>query len=361
MTRRRQAPAQQHPRLRYYPHHADYLGLEPEFRPFAMFTDQPNYRSPSVNTDAFGLREQYDMADDPIDFETLRSSVSQCNVILGGSTVFGVDATSDRTTVSHFLNQPDRPCLNLGVRGATGQQELILFLLFKKYLPPVKNVVLFTGVNNCALAARPGTRVYRGFGGVFYEGVLPSPGRQQELMGVARYRLIRFVDRAYTSSRFVRKGLNLALGRGQQAALGQRATFEEKFEETMRLVENDLETWGQLQSASGCKVHFVLQPALGWTARPQTRVESECFDADLELFPDTRLFASREFYLQYRDRLAQACRLHGIDFHDANEWIDSPSFAREEIFTDVCHLTDAGNRIVADLIRQRLCWAGSAC
>lgn len=348
-----------HPRLRYYPHHADYLGLEPEFRPFVMFTDQPNYRSPSVNTDKFGLREQYDAEGEFIDLKSVRVAYPRCNVLLGGSTVFGVDATSDRATLSQHLHRDGTPCLNLGFRAATGQQELAMFLLLKRYLGRVLNVVLLTGVNDCALAARPGTRIYPGFGGTFYEGTALSPARQQELLGIARYRTGRLVDRAFVRSRVVRGVLKLLLGRASAEGHPSRTSFEEKLEESMGFVENTIDTWGNLQSTGGFKVHFVLQPAIGWTKKPLTAIERECFDADVALFPETRLFSSESTYDHCRNRLAAGCERHQIEFHNANEWLDEAPHLGEEIFTDVCHLSDSGARLVSGLLRDRLNWRES--
>jgi len=348
-----------HPRLRYYPHHADYLGLEPEFRPFVMFTDQPNYRSPSVNTDKFGLREQYDVEGEFIDLKTVGVAHPRCNILLGGSTVFGVDATSDRATLSQHLHRDGVPCVNLGFRAATGQQELIIFLLLKRYFDRVLNVVLLTGVNDCALAARPGTRIYPGFGGIFYEGAALSPARQQELLGVARYRTGQLVDRAFVGSRVVRGALQLLLGRGSGAGHQTQVSFEEKLDQSMGFVENTIHTWRSLQSSGGFKVHFVLQPAIGWTRKPLTAIERECFDADVALFPETTLFSSTSTYQQCRDRLAASCERNEIEFHDANEWLDQAPHVGEEIFTDVCHLTDGGARLVSGFLRGRLNWRQS--
>ena len=353
----------EHPRLRHYPHHADYLGLEPEFRPFVMFTDCANYRSSAVNTDKYGLREQYDDLDEFISLESLRTKYQECNVLVGGSTVFGVDSTSDRTTMSHLLNREGVPCLNLGVRGATSQQELILFLLLKQYFPRVLNVVLFTGLNNCALAARPGTMIYPGFGGIFYEGMEPPRTRQEELKGAGRVRLTRLVDGLYERSRVFRRTLNVVLGNahGTGVKSSRRKTFETKLAEVFGFVRNDLETWGGLQAAGVCKLHFVLQPVIGWTRRPLTRIEDECFQADSTLFPETRLFASASVYREYRELIVAACKQHEIDFHDGNEWLEDSRLARDEVFTDVCHLTDAGNRIMAEAMRTRLNWVQGAC
>ena len=321
-----------------------------------MFIDPPNYRSPSVNTDKFGLREQYDDEGQFIDLEAFAAKHAQCNVLLGGSTVFGVDATSDRMTLSHHLHRERVPCINLGFRAATGQQELIMFLLLKRYLGEVSNIVILSGVNDCALAARPGTLLYRGFGGIFYEGIALSSGRQQELVGPARYHAARAVDTALTRSRVLRGAIQLLVRRIRGPETRRRPGFEQKLEESMDFVQNTIDTWGRLQAAGHIKVHFVLQPAIGWTQKALTQIERECFDADVKLFPETELFSSQRTYTYCRRRVEASCKRSGIDFHDANEWLNDGDFHASDIFTDVCHLSDGGTKAVATLLRQRLTW-----
>lgn len=351
----------QHPRLRHYPHHLDYLGLVPEFRPFVMFTDQANYRSTAVNTDKFGLREQYEASGEFIDLEAIRFTHPHCNVLLGGSTVFGVDASSDRATLSHRLHRGRTPCLNLGFRAATSQQELIMFLLFKRYLNGVLNVVLLSGVNDCALAARPGTRLYPGLGGVFYEAVAPNALRQQELFGVSRYRAGRIVDGMFVRSRVFRGVMKLLLGRSAVASRETPKGFDDKLTESMALAENTIHTWGLLQSGAAFKVHFVLQPAIGWTKKPLSALERDCFEADAARLPELRLISSTAAYDRCRQALAASCERNGIEFHDANDWLNESRFAAEDVFTDVCHLNDNGNRIIADLLMRRLTWSDGEC
>ena len=84
-----------HPRLEYYPHHADYVAHANEFRPLVTTMGEANYRSSALNTDELGFRIQHLYDGEAIDFGTLREKVGDCNLMLGGSTAFGVTASAD--------------------------------------------------------------------------------------------------------------------------------------------------------------------------------------------------------------------------------------------------------------------------
>lgn len=346
--------------MRYFPHHEDYLGCDSEFRPYAGFADPPRYRSSAVNTDQFGLREHYDFAGEFADLESAATRYPASNVILGSSTVFGVDTTSDRETIAFHLNEPDRPCFNLGVRGFVSRQELILFLLFRKYFPRVRNIVIFSGINNASWAALPGTTLYKGYGGFFYERSLYRTfwNRFEEFDDaasfLARQRMHRIVDSIYDRVGLVRAAVRALLGRGAAAA-PRRPAFDEKLNAMLSLFAEDLEVWNWIRQRLDCRVHFVLQPVIGWTRKPLTRVEKECFEADFDLVPSMRTYARADVYEKYRDALRRACDVQSIDFHDSNEWLND-SAASDDLFTDICHTTDAGNRLLAGLLRQRLRW-----
>jgi hypothetical protein len=353
----------EHPRFRYYPHHRDYVELAAEFRPFVMTTHQPHYRSKSVNTDKFGLREQYDASGRFVDLEQMKAVYDRCDVLVGGSTGFGVDATSDRATVSQFLSVGSRLCFNLGVRGATSQQELILFLWAKRYLPEVRNVILLSGVNNCSLASLEATIFYPDFGGIFSEEYhFDSFLRQYAYSGShesfqVKHRLCRRVDRLFAKSSWARSLARALFGRNPCPIVAQdRYDFEAKVQLVNRFLENDLQNWACLQRGLGCKVHFVLQPAISWTAKPLTAIERECFEADLQRIASMKRYTSAEFHRRYREQIEGICLACGIDFHDANPWLAEPQFKGLDLFTDVCHLTDEGNRILAGLLRHRLDW-----
>ena len=352
-----------HPRLLHCPHHEDYTALANEFRPFVMFTHTPYYRSKSVNTDKFGLRVQSDAEGAFLDLERIADRYEDCNVIVGGSTVFGVDSTSDAHTIPHRLSSKTTPCLNFGVRGATSQQEVFLFLSLKRFLPAVKNIVLFSGVNNISLASLDDTVFYPEFGGIFSEEFHYACYRDQyRALGASNRALAKIafherLDRFYDRYRFVRWIVDTfhhpkPWDHTRKATL----TFDEKLALMAKLFDNDLSIWKSVGEAHDCKVHFVLQPVLTWTNRAPTRREKAFFRADVRDVPSLGTYTSRSVYGDYRASVEAACGKHEIAFHDANEWIANPTCSDVEVFTDLCHLTDEGVDVVVDGLRASLDW-----
>lgn len=353
-----------HPRLEHYPHHQEYVELANAFRPFAMFTHEPNFRSQAVNTDYLGLRETYDAQCRYIDLARCTNHYERCNLLVGGSTAFGVDASDDLHAVTAALQQPDTPCLNLGVRGAVSHQELQMVLLLRRMLPPIRNVVLLSGLNLASMASLDDTIFYPEFGGIFsepwhYDAMCDQYTRLTANAHYrARRRALTRLDQWFRTSRLGAFVANcLAYGKridvpDQRPA---RISFADKLQLLEQQWESDLATWSATQRVWGYKAHFVLQPAVGWTRKPLAPIEARCIQADMAQIPSLRLYANREFYESYRARVAQACERHAIAFHDANLWFDDAT-ANQELFTDICHLTDQGYALLGRMLREKLDW-----
>lgn len=352
-----------HPRLKYYPQHREYNELTLEFRPFVTFINKSNYRSRSVNTDKFGLREQYDYNNQFIDLSTIRNNYDSCNMLIGSSTVFGVDATSDFSTISHFLNKKDIPCLNFGIRGATSQQELILFITLKRFLPKVENIVIFSGVNNFSLASLEGSIYFPEYGGIFSEEkIFDFAGRQynehieNDLLNI-KINALNFIKSGYNKNYLMRTILKIIFSRkvSQHPKL-QKMSFDEKLTLMTEIFKNDIETWAGIRDILGCKISFILQPAINWTNKKLTNMEKEIFQSDLEIYHSMQYYSDKDKFEFYRSNLKTKCNECGIPFSDANSWLNEEACHDKNIFTDVCHLNDTGNKIISDLIKKHLNW-----
>jgi hypothetical protein len=352
-----------HPRQWYYPQLADYVRLANAFRPFVMFTHEPFYRSASVNTDRFGLREHYDARGQLVDLATVRVNYAACNVLVGGSTVFGVGARDDCHTLANALNQPEVPCLNFGVRGAVSHQELQVVLLLRRLLPPIENVILLSGVNLPSLASLGDSVIYPEFGGIFsepwhYDAFCDQYRRRDyEQARAERRAALGCVDRWFQESLQGRRLAQRLASRQPMPAPPENRpgyTFAEKLALLESQRDADLDVWAALQTGWSLRVHFVLQPAVGWTTKKLAPIETACIEADFERLPTIRMYAHRGFYEPYRDRLAAACRARGINFHDANRWLDEAAIDDEEMFTDVCHPTARGYQWLAAMLRDRI-------
>ena len=68
-----------------------------------MFTSTPNYSGGVLNTDRFGFRKT-NFKNYSYSVENL-NGISDCSLIVGGSTVFGVGSTSDGNTISSLMSK----------------------------------------------------------------------------------------------------------------------------------------------------------------------------------------------------------------------------------------------------------------
>jgi hypothetical protein len=173
----------------------------------------------------------------------------------------------------------------------------------------------------------------------------------------ARAQFHELLDRLYCHSPRLR---NLAafFSRRSPAAISEPLSmdFDQKLEQYHELFANDAQTWASLASQMGAKLHYVLQPVAGWTDKPLTTQEAECFAGDVSLAPWVARYSNRQVYLRHRDRLAKIWEALGVAFSDANQWWASAAFAGRELLSDVCHLTDEGAALAASELKARLDW-----
>jgi len=323
---------------------------------------EPNYRSTSLNTDELGFRVQHYYGGEAIDFRDIKQRIAECNLMLGGSTVFGVTASSDAMTITSHLATPDLPFLNWGQRGSTSQQELFLYLSLKYLLPRQRNIVLLTGMNDVCLAVLPGAIRYPAFGGVYSEDFfirkfLESEGEYGRAAG-DRARLQERIDNLWKTSSGFRWLARLLFLSGERTGSPEQTVPPERdqLQAVFTLTRNALETWGWVQAATGARVHYVMQPSIGWTRKPLTNTENECFQEDVRQIPSVKRFTDHNLYLRFKEHVATLCASIGLQFYDANEWLDAPKYHKENIFTDACHFNDRGNKLVAELLKQHLNW-----
>jgi len=348
-----------HPRFIFFPWQKDYAAQGNVFCLYAMTVAEKNYRSASLNTDQLGFRVQYDFNGDVLNLLQLKEKYNSCTVLLGNSTSFGVSLSSDRKAMGCLLSEPDRPCINLSVRGATMQQELALFQTFKHLLPPIAEIYLFTGICDVSLATQ-GVDYYSDAVGAlnnqnyFRRKFLEIP-EIDDLANLARLRFLRLAERLYARSSILQWLFESKKSVPQERATQlTAASFEAKLPVSLDLTRNVMETWGWISKATGIKVTFFLQPVLGWTDKPLTRVERMCTSADAKRVPAIAYYANRPVYQKISRHFQQACVDYGLAFQDANIYFDSITTNQGALFSDICHLTDEGASAVVRWMRGRL-------
>ncbi|MFI7121885.1 SGNH/GDSL hydrolase family protein [Amycolatopsis sp. NPDC049868] len=294
-----------------------YATLKLVERPFLSSIQQPNFRSTEVNTDHVGFRMQYDRGGVRLDLATIATQYDTCDVLLGGSVAFGIGVSSDTATLAAQLADPGVPCVNLGIRGATSQQELAAFLALESSLPKVRRVILLTGVNECILAAHPVAEVFDVFGGGF----------------LSQARSARHTD--------LERPLDEEIASDRLELLLKRAA-------------GNLRTWGRLRRAFGLDLTVVIQPVAGWTRKQLSRAERSALSEERRHIQSAEWVSGTPRYQAVAGALRSAAADNEIACVDSNPWFDhAPS--DQTFFTDVCHLTDQGTGYLAGRLREYWC------
>jgi hypothetical protein len=364
-----------HPRLKLYPWSANYAGMRMEFRPFVMFMNPADYRSVAVNTDRLGFRRQYDPWDKPIDLDRL-DAYEACDVFVGNSAAFGVDASSDKATIAAALNRlrcrPGEtyiPLINLAVRGATLQQELATFLVARKFLPPVRNIVSLSGIIEAMYCIMQRAMLYPDWGAVnnemdFFHEMEEKYCSDQEPFNRWLQALHGWIDTRLRHStvahilfqhycKLTHYDQRLA---PMPAPRPVPSLNDGKREAVLARVANDLDTWSALARGIGARMHYVLQPVIGWTKKRLAPTEQKIMAVDRINIPSLQRYAHQGFHRGFAADLRRLCQAAGIDFHDANLWFDAAECDGRSLFTDVCHMSDEGSEILAQYLAERLCW-----
>ncbi|WP_422769187.1 Inducer of phenazine A [Plantactinospora sp. WMMC1484] len=331
------------------PQTADYLAfLDREkmvYLPYLMYFNRPNFRSTAINTDQFGFR----MSHGPDG----RASVGDhrldgpVRLLVGGSGVLGYGATSDAATLPSRLwtkHAPSRPWLNFGAPYFNSTQELILFMLYRHLLPPVDEIVLFSGFNNLVMAQLNHLPLH-GQGAFFF------CNEYFEKMQELRKRYAKPV-----------KGPRWRTGPKStpEPVSPSQPTPATMIEAAVELTTRHLDSWLVMAGATNARVSFVLQPLASWVRQEPADQEKLLFD-EFDRFSEYGtweerygLVGSRATGAAYAAALATACAGRGVPFVDMNSRLAAAVTAEDWLFVDRGHFTDDGNEIMAGLLAESL-------
>ncbi|MGA0144394.1 MAG: SGNH/GDSL hydrolase family protein [Ilumatobacteraceae bacterium] len=317
------------PQMRDY----DELGMRQEWVPHLMYFHPRNVALKSVTTDEFGFRNT-----------TGAKPGAPTALLVGGSSVFGIGATSDAMTIPSLLNTATKyNWLNFGGRAFNSTQEVILVHLSntKKIEGPI---VVMSGANNLTRSLMSGS-FSKMFGAFFHQGLFES---QMRSAAVGNRALARQLI-AGLRERFV-------FGKKQhsQDASNPSHSKTASYDAMLTVFERDCEYFQMLAKHNSTSASFVLQPFAPWIQKSLTTQETELFkllDQEAEGFSRV-LSELAERKQQYTQDLQAICARTGMKFVDLNT--ASELQKPEWLFVDRVHLTDAGYSVVAKLLVRDL-------
>jgi hypothetical protein len=307
-------------------------GEQQQWLPYIMVGGRACERGAVLNTDARGFR--YTVLPDGARLSLGDDSGALGNaVVVGGSTVFGVGASSDAHTLPSLLSNARWRYHNMGARAYVLAQNTVSALLELSRLRSVRRIILLAGWNDIAVLARADV-VPRGFGAFFSWNVFCRSFNKI---------VTHFPEEDWPEG--VRARYSTAADRDGDIAHA----------EAMETTGSMLAAWRMFADHLGAELHYVLQPARDWMDRTPPAAEEEVcalVGGGAALEETARIAAWARPW--YADALRDICASHGIPFLDANRLMERHPLRDEWLFVDAAHLTDLGHRVLAEVLTKEL-------
>ena len=315
--------------------------------PYSLLSGPISFKSECINTDEYGFRltkykDEYISVSDINKFD-------EVNLLIGGSTAFGVGCEDDSTTVASMLSKKTgEPWINLGLRGGVSIQEYIHLISFINKAKKINNVIFLSGVND------------------FYINELNDSLNKYDNRFSSVFSLwnCRDVIKAKIYSKLMSLDAKNILGKSFVQILSElrkknkialKITEHQKDEVLTNNVMRNFMLYSALKKELGFNVCYVLQPFAYWAEKDLSDDEKKVFDYLDYLQKDTAWGSQKDkmakgAYNRFLEILENASDKYGVDFMNSNAFFNN----KETLFVDSVHLNDAGNMVATDLIINKL-------
>jgi hypothetical protein len=336
----------------------DQLGYE--WLPYLMFSQTPNYRSSTLNTDDRGYRFSHksDVLPKSI-FKSFNDSKAENNstvLVLGNSFAFGVGATSDSNTVTGYLNKDNQKYLNLACRAHLGFQEIISVLSNIDKVKNVKKIVIISGIADFYLSKHFGAT----FPDVlyFYSEYITNMNKSRinKRMKFAK-KILNFIHpnvlndgnvwrlHRHNLTRFVTsKDFRNTFKKQEYSSLG----LEEKLDRNFLIYK-------ALRSYFNCEIEYYLNPISTWSKQMSNEEEqlfeySKKYSSSLSKFVFDLLTKDNHEYIS--KMLSQLSQKHEINYFDANLYFRDVVKKDDWVYVDAAHCNDKGYELMSKYIES---------
>jgi hypothetical protein len=342
-------------RYNFAPQMKIYDKIGHKFLPYAMFTQTPNFRSKVLNTDDRGFRYNSNFTKKSIFEETKKDNTV---LLLGGSTAFGVGATSDQNTVSGYLEKKlDYNFLNLSGRAFTGFQEIISTLCNIEDLEKltVKKIIIFSGINDIYLSSISDLK----YPGMFFFNS-EFLGKFDKIKSYKKSLLIHLIkliipdSNNYDLDKLDKNNfLKFLINKNFRKKLNDDYSFKEINLEN--IIKRNFLIYKFFEKIFNCEVIFVFQPFISW-CKDLTNEEKTLLDFTNKFDNGKNNFSYK--FLEENKKFIEITRniskSNKINFYDLNEFFKKEDINKKWLFLDRVHLNNEGYELTSEYIKNIL-------
>lgn len=318
--------------------------------PFAMLSGPTNYTSKTINTDRHGFRltnfnGQYLSIDDISNFEKI-------NLIIGGSTVFGVGASSDDSTISSLLSkETNDPWFSLGIRGGVSLQEYIHLIRFINKARKIDNIVFFSGINDVYINLL--TDQKKDFDNRFESDDTQHSCKRRIISYILSK--IYFIDQSKLINKPLTEMLFNPYKNHEKDTSREVLTDDERINVLFENLDRNFLLYSAIKEKIDCRMYYILQPFAYWTGKSITEEERQVFDYLDQLQKKSKWASQKskftlDIYQRVKNYMKNLATQYNVIFIDSNKYFN----VNKTLFVDSVHLNDDGNVITKNIILESI-------
>jgi hypothetical protein len=338
----------------------EYDEISNEFALYTMFTNTKNFSGNYINTDNYGFRLSK-FNDKYISVSSEMNSKEKINIIIGGSTVFGVGATNDDQTIaSHLSKITKEKWINLGLRAGNSFQEYINLIKIIGKIDDIGKIVVLGGINDIYM-----NLVFDQGGINNLDDLIFDNSKINHFW--SKYKLSQYsIRRKLTASiisyiknvefnsiidkKSLREMLNFKENRLKNIDLIKTYSLQKLFS----IFERNFLLYSSLEKGlENTQIIYFLQPHFNWIRKESNKKEKEIMDyLDINSDLSNMDKINYELYQKIIKKLNSFSLKFNFEYFDFN----SEDFGGKDDFTfvDRVHLSDYGNNIASKIIEKRL-------
>ena len=216
------------------------------YPPYVMLSNPKNFVSNQVNTDKYGFRKT--IFNDKLCQITDFYNNEAISILIGGSTAFGVGATSDSNTISSLLHyKTGDPWINLGIRAAVSFQEYICLIQHITKFRKIKEIFFCSGIND----------IYRNLSDSIDVDYDKRFQFQNDLFATCSAKRIAYL---YLKSLFSNKTVNDMIENSEKQNVKIAFSTKKSIEIIKQQYKRNFILYEALSRYFNCKITFGLQP-----------------------------------------------------------------------------------------------------
>jgi len=328
--------------------------------PNIMFNQKPNYKSEILNTDNYGLRfnSKKNSLKQKTIFETEYKN-NNISVLIGGSASFGVGSDSDEKTIASNLSKNSNTFVyNFGGTAFNGFQEIILFLSLINKLDNLKNIVIFSGINDLYMFSNE--NFLCDFPGPFYFNKKFLTNMNNSNIGFKRLLLkyfLKIIPLSSNENDFININKKDLMKYLINSNFRKNLKSKIKYPEISikEVIVRNLKFWKFISLALEINVTFFFQPLIYWCKELCSEEEKLIeYSKDLDVLKFIEKFKNIDKYQEIKNLFEKECLKNNIKFFDTNEFFKDNSKKNDWLFVDHIHLNNNGYEFLSNFIKEKI-------